>query len=857
MNVRELKAFLLHHGVCHQNCLEKADLQEKARTLVTDLAAQAGQRGASASAKAATESVPRGKDNAQPVHLSEADAAASAANLCRLYNLFYLSSEELREKLKLLDVDTTDCVTHRDLVDRLTSELRKPDPTDPVPAQGPRYVPDEARFSVAVHFLERTTDEHARAVADKAVEQLLQQKTLPPEVVNEGGIRLMVKGTSSAVRRSGLLILEENIRNGTHQLRRNLADAGVLKAMVRMLHEQDLATRFEVLDTVGLFSRTPSLGPKIWEYGAMASLLEELHRPEVRARLEAGSPEVLVPRGRWACGQSMALRIFANMMMPSRGEREFLPGKVSFATGQPMWDAFTRKVGRWVIRNKVHARAGELLALARAITWRKGEEDDPTGTHTVVVQAARLLTQLTSSQQDPQEPSKICEAPSYVKPKTLLASGVHPRASFDPGPSLMEQWETCLLRVWCTWWSSGSEAECTSAVLLLTNLHRALGGTLARFCTEDEIMRICTALRASRRLPPRPTNTHLARETLLSVLQRDMMTGGSFAGALTEAWCHGLKCARETRAAESVVERLLRPCEISGTAVATDERLYEYAFWPTLARHAAAAPADRRSLLITFAEAFNLHPEPGGIPLEPGVKRLWGIPEPYRARVTLQLLRSGIVRTLERACHVDETAAHVMRFYRYIAEGVEAIAEALLTDPDLMPFLLRFALLETGCPLGVALAKLAVKALLKLSPRERPPNAHFTLVIRPEEDPSRSADSIRYDYKDGCIYVGQAHITQATAVGPNFLITGQKLITKYNRQHTDRPYVSERLRDFDELGGKKQGPPAPPKRAGCAVCAAPVAKAKCSRCRKRVYCGRNCQQTDWPSHKLICRAESS
>lgn len=54
-----------------------------------------------------------------------------------------------------------------------------------------------------------TTDEYARAMADKAVEQLLQKESLPPEVVHEGGTRLMVKGTSSAVRRSGLLILEE------------------------------------------------------------------------------------------------------------------------------------------------------------------------------------------------------------------------------------------------------------------------------------------------------------------------------------------------------------------------------------------------------------------------------------------------------------------------------------------------------------------------------------------------------------------------------------------------------------------------------------------------------------------------
>lgn len=71
------------------------------------------------------------------------------------------------------------------------------------------------------------------------------------------------------------------------------------------------------------------------------------------------------------------------------------------------------------------------------------------------------------------------------------------------------------------------------------------------------------------------------------------------------------------------------------------------------------------------------------------------------------------------------------------------VAEALITDPDLMPFLLRFALLETGCPLGVALAKLAVKALIRLSPRGQPPSNPLTLIVRPEEDPGRPPDSIR------------------------------------------------------------------------------------------------------------------
>lgn len=78
MNVKELKAFLQQHGVRHQDCLEKAELQQKARTLVADPARQGA---TSASDEPATESMPRGKDGAPEDHPSRADAAACAATL--------------------------------------------------------------------------------------------------------------------------------------------------------------------------------------------------------------------------------------------------------------------------------------------------------------------------------------------------------------------------------------------------------------------------------------------------------------------------------------------------------------------------------------------------------------------------------------------------------------------------------------------------------------------------------------------------------------------------------------------------------------------------------------------------------
>jgi hypothetical protein len=75
------------------------------------------------------------------------------------------------------------------------------------------------------------------------------------------------------------------------------------------------------------------------------------------------------------------------------------------------------------------------------------------------------------------------------------------------------------------------------------------------------------------------------------------------------------------------------------------------------------------------------------------------------------------------------------------------VARALLTDADLMPFLLRFSLLEQGCRLGMAMAKLAVKALLSLSPPRweggQLPDSQFALTIASEPLPGRPANALR------------------------------------------------------------------------------------------------------------------
>lgn len=75
------------------------------------------------------------------------------------------------------------------------------------------------------------------------------------------------------------------------------------------------------------------------------------------------------------------------------------------------------------------------------------------------------------------------------------------------------------------------------------------------------------------------------------------------------------------------------------------------------------------------------------------------------------------------------------------------VAKALLTHPDLMPFLLRFSLLEKGCALGIALSKLAVKAMLSVNPPpgsgRAVPDDQFTLTVQSEVDPERPEDSLR------------------------------------------------------------------------------------------------------------------
>lgn len=39
----------------------------------------------------------------------------------------------------------------------------------------------------------------------------------------------------------------------------------------------------------------------------------------------------------------------------------------------------------------------------------------------------------------------------------------------------------------------------------------------------------------------------------------------------------------------------------------------------------------------------------------------------------------------------------------------------------------------------------------------------------------------------------------------------------------------------------------------CCSCAKPDSGLACSRCKKAIYCGPDCQKKDWPTHKLTCR----
>lgn len=71
------------------------------------------------------------------------------------------------------------------------------------------------------------------------------------------------------------------------------------------------------------------------------------------------------------------------------------------------------------------------------------------------------------------------------------------------------------------------------------------------------------------------------------------------------------------------------------------------------------------------------------------------------------------------------------------------VAKAILTDPDLMPFLLRFGLMEEGCKLGIATAKLALKELFKLNP------ARLTMGDKTVDLPPSSAGWITNEMRPG------------------------------------------------------------------------------------------------------------
>lgn len=50
----------------------------------------------------------------------------------------------------------------------------------------------------------------------------------------------------------------------THQARRDVAAAGMLKATVRLLQEDDRKFRLEVLEVLSMFTRSPSLSAQVW-----------------------------------------------------------------------------------------------------------------------------------------------------------------------------------------------------------------------------------------------------------------------------------------------------------------------------------------------------------------------------------------------------------------------------------------------------------------------------------------------------------------------------------------------------------------------------------------------------------------
>ncbi|GAQ78762.1 hypothetical protein KFL_000180450 [Klebsormidium nitens] len=847
LSVKELKGLLQQHGVGCQECLEKADLKRKVRALVGKSAAQPSPETRPPAARSSGEgrftfqeaaaSSTSSSSAAAPVASTTPEGSAGKTRLPSLWSVSGLSIKDLHEKLKALNVSTAGCVERQDLVDRLTSELerRAADP-DFFPSLdqglGPPAQPSEdvATISAFMSVLGTPAHRQARRTANQMLQKLLQKGDLPKDTTLEGAAQLMMRGGSSNARLSGLRVVKAAIDElPSHQARRDAAAAGMLKATVRLLQEVHRELRVEVLEVLSMFTRSPSLSAQVWNFGAMEAVLEELRRPVVLEAIAAQSPDVVGKSADLSAPVRACLCLFADMMWPARVEDQLVGNTgMPFNSLNELTDAFTRKLNRWLAKHGVYDTIGKLLTIARLKSWNATWQGCEA--NSVVHHGMRLFLQvlMTTDQQD-----KILSMPGMAENLVYL----------------IEQWET-------------SEPECTLACSFLVQVRNLQDG-LTTFCTRDEIFRVVRALKDStrRREKSRYTEAHSSlADALVDDLKKERYPPPI---GPARFWCNRLKEAPDTDAAERIVKNLLGFSETL-PPMANDQQLYELEFWPALARQVVRASPNRRFLLITFAEAFNLYPESKGIPLEPGVKRIWNIVEPHRSNVTLQLLRAGIVRTLEPVCHVDETAAHVMHFFQYLPQDAKVggpIAKALLTDPDLMPFLLRFALLEEGCALGVALAKLAVKALLSVSPSEGSgstvPDNRFSLTIRSEVDPERPEDSLRYDYQSGNIFVGTAHVRRVSASVADFMSNGHEIITEYNQAHPDRPYHWKYFEKSEPRVTKYCHTPPQRKPRECAMCAKSPAKSKCARCQKTVYCSKDCQLADWPSHKLKCQRKSS
>ncbi|GAQ79873.1 hypothetical protein KFL_000400160 [Klebsormidium nitens] len=426
MSVRELEELLTQHNVSTQGCVEKADLQNKAHALLGGSASDSAAP-AAASAEETKSGIPGAerRENGSPgtgvEDKDEVEKKESRAwgvvdrkvdGLPSTVEVLAMPTKDILAWLRRLEVSTEGCLERQDLALKLMGQLQlmhtaaaMAEEDDAAPPTLDLALPSDetsagdATSAALMDLFNTATNKAARLAAEEALAQLSMSEDLPADISLERAILLVVKGKSAATKRMGLTVVVAAIDKSGHELRHRLDAAGVLKATVRLLHERDRPSRWHVVEALCTFAKSPSLAPKIWGYGAMGPILEEVKSPDVLRAIKKQKRGV-VDGDPYSLIMLCSLRLLANMLIPASMEDFCRPegGTVLTSSNQSTvnTDPFTRKLGRWLVKSGVHSQIASMLGIARSTGWTRATQDREI-TISVVQQGGRVLQLLVQN----------------------------------------------------------------------------------------------------------------------------------------------------------------------------------------------------------------------------------------------------------------------------------------------------------------------------------------------------------------------------------------------------------------------------------------------------------------------------